>query len=320
MPMLQYMIILLDDTSVSFCHYDNPLTERRLIKFDHLKNGILWAMKENLNIQFVYPSYQIPEEYRRLIETVDHSKIGPYGLEEQLDVVVIDNFDVTFGNNSCYLWRCSLDEFENARVRIKEILPKVLRLNIVLTDIPTWHQSEFDKYKHTLDYLADAIAEDYKQGYSIQFNLLTDRLVLFEMNNCMAGDASITLAPNGMFYTCPAWYYSLPDESEGGLEGCLRVRNQQLYRLDHAPICRHCEAYQCKRCVWINKQTTKDVNTPSHEQCVAAHIERNASMRLQKRMQSQGVSLRDWHEINEIDYLDPYLKLEEWKQEKKWEK
>ena len=51
--MLQYLVILLDDTSVSYCHYRNPKTERRFISLNDLKAGILFAMKQNLMIQFV---------------------------------------------------------------------------------------------------------------------------------------------------------------------------------------------------------------------------------------------------------------------------
>lgn len=35
--MLQYLVILLDDTSVAYCHASNPLTERKLIPLDTLK-------------------------------------------------------------------------------------------------------------------------------------------------------------------------------------------------------------------------------------------------------------------------------------------
>lgn len=37
--MLQYLVILLDDTSVSFCHYSNPIKERNLIPLDILKKA-----------------------------------------------------------------------------------------------------------------------------------------------------------------------------------------------------------------------------------------------------------------------------------------
>ena len=55
--MIQYIVILLDDTSVSFCHYSVERHEHRLIPLQTLRAGILYAMKENLNVQFVYPDY-----------------------------------------------------------------------------------------------------------------------------------------------------------------------------------------------------------------------------------------------------------------------
>ena len=48
--MTQYLVILLDDTSVSYCHADNPHAQCHLINLDDLKAGILYAMKENLMI------------------------------------------------------------------------------------------------------------------------------------------------------------------------------------------------------------------------------------------------------------------------------
>ena len=63
---MKYLVILLDDTSASFCHYHNGKTERRLIAYDDLKAALLWAMKENLMVQFVYPNYKLPKEYTQL--------------------------------------------------------------------------------------------------------------------------------------------------------------------------------------------------------------------------------------------------------------
>ena len=87
--MMQYLVIMLDDTSVSYCHCDNPYKERRLISLDDLRAGILYAMKENLMIQFVYPDYELPQEYLEVIDTIDHHDIVPY--PQQGDVVVIEN-------------------------------------------------------------------------------------------------------------------------------------------------------------------------------------------------------------------------------------
>ena len=55
---LQYIVILLDDTSVSFCHANNPLKEKNLIPVETLREAITFSMKQNLMIQFVYPDYE----------------------------------------------------------------------------------------------------------------------------------------------------------------------------------------------------------------------------------------------------------------------
>ena len=280
---------------------------------DILKRGIVWAMKENLNIQFVYPSYRLPEEYREAVESIDHTKIGPVGCGEDLDVVVVENLSNTeCGTAIPCIWRCTLDELNQQKNSVKELLGSLSRLNIMLTDIPTWKQTEFDTYKAVLEELTDRIVEVYRQGQGVQLNLLTDRLVLDGMNNCGAGDSCVTLAPDGQFYVCPAFYYANMDDVGSPTKG-LTIPNRQLYRLDHAPICRACDAWQCRRCVWQNAQLTGDANTPSHQQCVAAHLERNASRLLQQKLYGQGIRLEGSREIREIDYLDPFNIVNRWK-------
>ena len=73
--MLQYLIILLDDTSTSFCYYNNK-SKSKLISLEDLKVGIMYAMKENLMIQFVYPNYELPEIYKDVINSTHHNIIA----------------------------------------------------------------------------------------------------------------------------------------------------------------------------------------------------------------------------------------------------
>ena len=75
--MLTHLIILLDDTSASYCHYKVSKSERKLIGLDDLKAGIRFAMKENLNVQFVYPDYELPLKYLETIDSIDHAKVMP---------------------------------------------------------------------------------------------------------------------------------------------------------------------------------------------------------------------------------------------------
>lgn len=320
--MLKYLVVLLDNTSTSYCHYENEKKERRLISLEDLKAGILFAMKENLMIQFVYPDYELPQEYKDVIHTIDHSKIVPVENTEKGDVVVfnewIDFEKHVFDEDTAYVLRTRKDDFFKNYLLIKMVLSKMSRLNVVFTDVETFTDADFETYKQCLQPLAEEVERLYVSGKVPQLNLLTDRMMLTAMNNCNAGWENVTLAPDGKFYVCPAFYQTssktvIEDKIPciGDLRHGLDIKNPQLYRLTHAPLCRNCDAYQCKRCIWLNRKTTLEVNTPSHEQCVAAHLERNASRELLKNIRKRGTFMPEM-EIKEIAYLDPFDVKKEW--------
>ena len=313
--MLQYLVILLDDTSVAYCHADNPLKERNLMPIETLRKAIMFGMKENLMIQYVYPDYELPEEYNEVIESIDHVKIGR-------DVLVYNNVPTSITADNAVL-RLSVADFISKQYDIAAVLPQAKRLNICITDVENFKDEQIDDYKKALATLNAVLLNQYKAGKQPQVNILTDRLQLDKMHNCDAGVNNITVAPNGKFYLCPAFYYDermgmnnrmnhhkpASDCSVGDLDSGVHIPNQQLLKLDHAPLCRNCDAYQCKRCVWLNQRLTWDANTPSHQQCVLAHLERNASRDLQKQLQTVGFSIDN--EIKEINYLDPFDVREE---------
>jgi len=306
--MLQYLITLLDDTATSFCYYNNCKIEKRLISLDNLKKGILFAMKQNLTLQFVYPDYEIPNEYKEAIETIDHVKIMPSCLENSTSAgVLVCN---SFKDFSTELVEKNKDKIFVLRMRgcdMKHNIPSlqsVNRLNIIITDIETFNNNDLDNYKTWLSKLNSHLKEIYLKGTTPQINLLTDRIVLNKMNNCNAGIQNITLAPNGKFYVCPAFYFEDEQDNCGCLETGLEIKNRQLYKLEYAPLCRKCDAFQCKRCVWLNRKTTLEVNTPSHEQCVVSHLERNTSKELLNTLKPKGYFPDE--EILAVDYLDPF--------------
>lgn len=317
--MLQYIVILLDDTSTSFCHYSVSKTDKHLIPLDVLKAGIMYAMKENLSVQFVYPNYILPNEYLEIIDTVDHYNIVPVSLMGSCaDAVVIDGWNLRIDDKINMMHvpiiiRTEKQEFFNNYRKLSCLLKQASRVDVVITDINTFNDNDFKLYEEALLNLSMAVETLYIEGLYPQLNILTDRMMLKKMNNCGAGHTTITLAPNGKFYVCPAFYYEEIENSCGDIEHGLDIRNRHLYELEYAPICRHCEAWQCKRCIWMNKRTTQEVNTPSHEQCVVAHIERNASMLLLRNVRKHGEFLPTFENIEEIDYLDPFEKRKYWK-------
>ena len=310
--MLQYLVILLDDTSVAYCHADNPLTERHLMPMETLKKGILFGMKQNLMIQFVFPDYALPKEYASVIESIDNVKIYPIGKKPvtgiengyESDVVVADDIPEKVEARNLVL-RMTFNEMLEKKDTIALLFVHGYRLNLCITDVEQFTDEQIETYQKILEGWNTVLLELFKQGHSPQFNLLTDRMMLEQMHNCGAGVSNITLAPNGKFYLCPAFYYSSPDSFVGDLEKGLDIPNPQLLQLDHAPLCRRCDAFHCRRCIWLNSKLTWDNNTPSHQQCVMAHIERNASRDLLNEIRKNGEFMPNIY-IQEIDYLDPF--------------
>jgi len=309
--MLQHLVILLDDSATSYCHYDSK-KEGKLISLEDLKAGILFAMKQNLMIQFVYPVCDIPAEHKSAIETIDHIKMMPIeSLQSRdADVLTCNSFETFIPENmeshkdKIFVVRSSKASLFRANKIIADLIESMTRLNFVLTDPETFTDEDFVSYEQWLEELGDTVEKLYCAAKVPQINLLTDRILLKKMNNCNAGVENITLAPNGKFYICPAFYFDHAEDSIGNVSEGIDIRNVQLYKLDSAPLCRNCDAYQCKRCVWLNRKTTLEVNTPSHEQCVIAHLERNAAEKLCNKLKPVGYFADT--EIKSIDYLDPF--------------
>ena len=324
--MLQYLVIILDDTSVAYCHADNPLKERHLMPIETLKKGILFGMKQNLMIQYVFPDYELPKEYAEVIESIDNVKIYPVGCKPATGIANDGETDVEVANavpekveSKNLVIRLTFSEMLKQKEAIAKLFASGARINLCITDVEQFTDAQIGTYKKVLNEWNAALLELYKQGQSPQFNLLTDRMQLEKMHNCEAGVSNITLAPNGKFYLCPAFYYNeqmkvfnqmnhhnpSSDNSVGDLEKGLDIPNPQLLQLDHAPLCRNCDAYQCRRCIWLNRKLTWDNNTPSHQQCVMAHIERNASRDLLYDIRKVGEFMPQI-DIKEITYLDPF--------------
>lgn len=316
--MLQYLIIQLDASSPSFCHYTNEGSQN-LMSVETLRRAIFFAMTENLIVQFLVPDAPLPAEYEVLMRQVDHSIIAHQGIRTDADVEIIEGIpDMEpsgWNTDGIYIVRTSKEELYSRYMQLAKLMLRALRVNVVLTDVESFTEVDYPKYEQALQKMSDSIIGSLKRGSRLpQSNIFTDRLMLGDMNNCNAGVRSVALMPDGKFYVCPAFYIdgdydiSLGDQSIGSLEEGLEIPNPQLYDLKHAPICRRCDAWQCKRCVWLNRKLTNDVNTPSHQQCVISHVERRQSKQLGERLQVKP----EWP-IPDLNYDDPFEIANQWK-------
>lgn len=308
--MLKYLVVLLDDSAISYCHYQN-IDTHNLMPIDVLKKCILFAMKNDMRIQYVLPKYKLPLEYYDLMDTMFHDNIGTMEQAELSDVIVVDGINALVDSkekldcNKRYIVRTTISLFFEQYKLLIELFTLNTSVNIVFTDVESFSDELVPKYRDLLIDLVEHAKELILSGHNFNTNLLTDRIALDYMNNCGAGDSSITLAPNGTFYPCPAFYYSkIPYYELGNIYSGIKIPNDKLYKIIGAPLCKTCDAYHCKRCVWLNKTLTYEINTPSRQQCLMAHVERNASKYLLERLQEKGL-IEDKH-IADIDYLDPF--------------
>ena len=272
-------------------------------------------MKENLSIQFVYPNYILPLEYIEVINTIDHTDIKSVIHSQTADIIVIDEYNkletyVRQANfDSTYVLRCYKDELFKSEKTICDAIKVLNRINIIIKDVDTFSDSDIDEYQKFLYNVSQTVCNEFIKGNNPQINILTDRLFLDNSNNCNAGVESITLSPNGYFYICPAFYYdeytNKPQiSSVGNIDKGINIKNPQLLKIDFAPICRICDAYHCKRCVWLNKHLTHEINTPSRQQCIMAHIERNAGRIIKNKLENSNFKITC--NIPEISYIDPF--------------
>lgn len=315
--MLKYLIVLLNDGATSFCHYPSNQNANSEISSETLKEAIFWAMKENLSIQFVHSQSSVTSKIKDLINSTDHVSIVPSNIEDkrlrdQADIIVFNDWEeIEEIHNICkqvFVVRTSLEDLYDNKQQLGNLLKYTDRVNVVLTDIDKFTDEGINQYQSFLEDLIPVIVEEYKRGHQVQLNLLTDRLMLEEMNNCNSGYESITLAPDGKFYICPAFYLN-NFKDIGSVASGLEVRNAQLYKLSHAPICRSCDAFHCRRCIWLNNNLCGEVNTPSHQQCVIAHIERKVSKKLLDIFREIDPSFLKDLLIPELEYLDPFEKI-----------
>lgn len=214
------------------------------------------------------------------------------------------NFDVTL-NISC-------SELPSLVEMICDVWEKKeqAKIHLKLIDLAEWKASHLSKYEATLAEIREIIETCVSAtGYLKKINVITDRLFLQEMSNCGAGEQRVTLAPDGQFWVCANFFHAKLDFAcVGNLDDGIDEDRLRLYELDYSPICRVCDAFHCKRCVFLNYIKTMEVNIPSQMQCLVAHAEREQS-RLLGAVLGQLQYKDKIVIIEKRNYSDPYRLL-----------
>jgi CXXX repeat peptide maturase len=270
--------------------------------------------KKQIPVTFLMGKTRPPAKIEKLIDAVEHAKIVPLALEKTYPdgVLVLDAgegslfpaFSNSFDRN--VILRVDKQSLKKCGELFQSLIGKFKRLSIHLIGVEHFTSADFAVYEKELRKMREKLSQLYRDAEAVEVNVLSDRIMLTSMRNCDAGVKHFTVAPNGKCYICPAFYYDDESSFIGAFDDkkgfvVKRVDGAELAR---APLCSRCDAFHCKRCVFLNKQTTLELNVPSEQQCAAAHIEREASRKLLSDLGS-AEPFRKLPRIGELAYRDP---------------
>ncbi len=307
----QHVIALLDRSAVAFCHAENPHVAPAFMAETLLRALIRRAEADGIALTFVAGHTELPRSIERLINGTAHIKIVPAARSERGAIVVADSTDaealqsLTPDGGRNLILRLARRDLGRLQALCAALEGRYGRLSIHLRGIEYFTPADLDLYTEQLDELARYLRKLFSEGRRLEVNVLTDRMMLKEMRNCDAGVTHVTLTPEGDCHICPAFYYG-GETPIGRFDARTGFSVRRLANLGRAqgPLCSRCDAFHCKRCVWLNRKLTREDNVPSEQQCAIAHSEREASRHL---LQDLGTIEPFWRmpRIAELAYRDP---------------
>jgi CXXX repeat peptide maturase len=314
----KHALVILENGSVPFCYYENPYfhssAESQWMPVRLLEGIVRRARKEQISVTFLLGKTRPPAKHERLIDSIDHAKIVSLSLEKLYPdgVLVLDADEGSLFeelSNSLdrnVILRLGKQSLKRCSALFESLTGKFKRLSIHLVGVEYFTQADFAVYADELSKIAKLLSRLYRDGQAVEVNVLTDRIMLNSMRNCDAGVKHFTVAPNGKCYICPAFYYDDESSFIGAFDGKNGFTVTRVAGADFpsAPLCTRCDAFHCKRCVFLNKKMTLELNVPSEQQCTVAHIEREASRNLLNDL-GPVEPFRRLPRIAELTYSDP---------------
>lgn len=298
----KYLQFITSDNITPHCCYNSNKKSDAAMSETTLEKGMKFAKENGYIPVFLGKSGQVPGEF---IE-IDDSK-SPY-VQEGTIVVLDNNAEISKASSGNFILLVSRDNVGQISQFVKKLYPAGGRVNIILEEIEHWVQKDVEIYSQQLDSLCDFVFNTYEEENPLEINVLTDIFSLKSIAGCGSGVNNFALAPNGKLYLCPAFYFDDPESSIGDLDRGINIKSKRLFELKNAPLCSSCDANHCKRCLFINKKMTKEINTPPRIQCLISHVERNASRKLQKLLATAN-HITPYSVLSEIAYADPYDKM-----------
>lgn len=319
---LAHLLVLLEDGAVPFCHYENPrfyaTGEPRWMAEPLLRSIVTYAERNGIALTFLLGKHPLPQNMARLTDRVTHAKIIPQERCEDWHGAIV----VLESENGASFDKLAMDWSRNLILRLARrdlgrlsalctsLRGRYGRLSLHLRELEYYTRADLARYETELQKLSAELHEIYEHGNRVEINVLTDRMMLAEMRNCDAGVSHLTVAPDGACYVCPG-FLADGEAAVGAFDAKKGVvaKPPANVALERGPLCTRCDAWHCKRCVYLSHKLTLEYNVPSEQQCLMAHVEREATRLLLRRLGTME-PFRRMPRLAELNYRDPLELIE----------
>ena len=278
----KYMYILLTNQAESFCHYNTKHTDvsismpvetiEKALRYcdEHCITPIFLGAPTDSTYFGIYVNSinKTKKDCTLSIISIDcddllsESKAIPKFYEKQV-ILTISPYNIT---KLPLITKTLINNYSSLDISIKiKFMETMTKDNIMAYDL-------------VLSNIRSQIVEGWKNKNYVNINVITHLPQAIAPHKCISGDKAFTLAPNGKFYMCPAFYYDDPENNIGDIDSGIDMSYRALCSEKRATNCKKCENYQCDSCIYLNKKITGELGVPGTIQCLLSTIERKHSV------------------------------------------
>lgn len=302
------LIIPLADHYISWCCYRNENQSRALLEDEIFEKALQYCRRNKMEAVLIHPRDELlfPDASQLKGIQTCHVVAAPFYREATArygTVIPVFEPDILRARTG-KCGACILNIEQRELLGLAEMVGHLLleKADRVIVNLHGMDRNfDREQYREQLLEIVKWLTLDLNK----EVNLITDRIYLRESDSCKAGSGSFVLSRQGEIYSCIGMMEEGTDQAIGSLaEQNLCVEASCFYRRENHPICRHCDAFQCRDCAYRNYKENGDIRIASAMQCRKAHAEREIS-----RLYQNATGIVGSGRIGYVEYIDPIERI-----------
>lgn len=247
-----------------------------------LNKGLDFCSKNNLVPMFLGECDHNLDETKNVF----FSLLSTKETKSQSNVLTIYENDITniIDDSGASILLIKRNNINNFYKLCKELAEKKSRVNVFIQDLEIWNDENFIAYEEQVSKIGQLMIKSIDEGRSLNINIVSDFLENSSLKECGAGITTVSLAPNGKFYLCPAFYFDNPENFIGTLDDGINEINNKFLMRSQSPVCSLCKISNCNRCIFLNKKLTHELHIPPRKYCRVNTINSGVAAKVKEHM------------------------------------